>query len=112
MPLANFPLKATRFEIQAYKKPSNIKNIRKTHVSFTGSPQKHPYDDEKVILISDPFSTNTFYYEFRGDDISFVEELPTIVNFDEEVITMVRIWVKKKSIGIRCTPFVIEDISK
>jgi len=111
MVLANFPLKAKKFEIQAYKKPSNIKNLHKSFVSFSGSPQKHPYDSEKVILVADPFSSNTYYYEFKADDISYVEELPNIATIADEIITMVRIWVKKKSIGVRCAPFIIDDIT-
>jgi inorganic pyrophosphatase len=110
MVLANFPLKAKKFEIQAYKKPSNIKNLHKSFVPFSGSPQKHPYDPEKVILVADPFSSNTFYYEFNADDISYVEELPNIATLADEIITMVRIWVKKKSIGVRCAPFIIDEI--
>ena len=43
--------KAERFEIQAYKKPKDLKNLKNKHVAFTGSPQKHPYDPSKVILI-------------------------------------------------------------
>jgi len=97
-------------EITKYKRPKDHKNIKKTHVAFTGSPRKHPYDANKIILVSDPFSRNNHYYEFKTDDISFVEELPNIVNIDDEVIPVVRIWVRKRSIGIRCTPFWVEDL--
>jgi len=109
MVFSNFPQAAEKFEIQAYKRPGSIKDIRKTHVAFSGSPRKHPYDDTKVVLITDPVSMNTFYYEFKTDDVTFVEELPSIVSPDGEAIVLVRIWVKKQSIGIRCTPFIVED---
>jgi len=49
------------------------------------------------------------YYEFKINDISYVEELPNLVNMEGETITMVRIWIKKMSIGIKCFPFVVED---
>ncbi len=101
--------KAEKFEIQTYKKPKDLKNLKNEHVAFAGSPQKHPYDSEKVILISDPFSTNTFYYEFNKKDISYAEELPNQVNIDGDIISLIRIWVKKKSLGVRCTPFLVED---
>lgn len=97
-------------EITKYKRPKDVKNLKKTHVAFTGSPRKHPYDAYKIILVSDPFSHNNHYYEFKTDDISFVEELPNIVNMDDEVIPVVRVWVRKRSIGIRCTPFWVEDL--
>ncbi len=101
--------KAEKFEIQAYKKPKDLKKLKDTHVAFSGSPQKHPYDSDKIILVSDPFSSNTFYFEFNKDDISYVEELPNLVNVDGEVMTLARIWVKKMSVGVRCTPFLVED---
>lgn len=109
MPLSNFPQEVIQFEIQAYKKPKSITNLRKTHVPFSGAPHKHPFASEKVILVVDPYSSNTIYYEFNADDISFVEELPSIANMDGEVVTMARIWVEKRSVGVRSTPFVVED---
>jgi hypothetical protein len=112
MALESYPQEAVKFQIQAYKKPKNINMLKDTHVSFSGSPNKHPYNSDKVILIIDPFSTNNFYYEFNKEDISYVEELPNLVNLDGETITMVRVWVKKMSLGIRCSPFIVEDTSK
>jgi len=98
-----------RFEIEAYKKPKHFHELIKTHVPFTGSPQRHPYDPEKVILFSDPYSTHAAYYEFIAGDISFLEELPSIVNIEGQAILMVRLWVKKQSLGLRCTPFLVAD---
>ncbi len=109
MPSESYPQEAVKFQIQAYQKPKNIQILKKTHVSFSGTPRKHPYDKDKIILVADPFSTNTLYYEFSKDDISYLEELPSLVSLDGETITMVRIWVKKMSIGIRCSPFIVED---
>lgn len=97
-------------EITKYKHPKDLPNLKKNHVAFTGSPRKHPYDISKIILVSDPYSRSNHYYEFSADDIAYVEELPNIVNTDEEVIPVVRIWVRKSSIGIRCIPFWVEDL--
>lgn len=109
MPTDNYPQETLKFQIQAYEKPKDIRLMRQTHVSFSGSPKKHPYDAEQVILVADPFSTNNLFYEFTKEDISYVEELPSLVNQDGETITMVRVWVKKMSVGIRCSPFIVED---
>ena len=109
MTIKNFLQEAKKFEIEAYKRPKDYRSLRETHVPFSGSPQKHPYDLEKIILVTDPYSTNTFYYEFKTDDISYVEELPNLVNLDGKTIKMARIWIKKMSIGIRCSPFRVED---
>lgn len=111
MAMTKFLQEAKKFEIQPYKKPKNIKLLKEDNVPFSGSPHKHPYDSAKVVLIADPYSNNTFYYEFKTEDITFVEELPNMVNEDGETINMARVWIKKKRVGIRCTPFVVEDIS-
>lgn len=112
MTVSNFPQEAEKFEIQSYQKPKDFRLLKATHVPFSGSPQKHPYDAEKIILVADPYSSNTFYYEFRADDISYVEELPNIVSMEGETVTMARIWVKKMSVAIRCTPFWVEDTKR
>jgi len=106
------PKDSDTFEIQAYKRPRNIRDLIKTHVPFSGAPQRHPHESDKVILIPDPFSTHTFYYEFETEDISYVEELPSLVNMEGEAISMARIWVEKGSIGLRCSPFVVEDTAR
>ena len=108
----NYPQESAKFEIQTYKRPKDIKVLRETHVSFTGSPQRHPYDPKKVILIADPYSADTYYYEFNKDDISFLEELASIVNMEGETVTIVRLWVNKMSIAVRCTPFIVADTGK
>jgi hypothetical protein len=105
----NFPELLKKFELEAYKKPKNLKELRKTHVAFSGSLLKHPYDPKKVILVPDPYGGNPFYYEFNNNDIHYMEKLPSIVNVDGETVNMVRLWVKKMSIGILCTPFFVEE---
>ena len=110
MPITEQLQGTKKLEIQAYEKPKDIKALKNTHVPFSGNPRKHPYDPDRVILIADPYSTNTFYYEFLADDVSYVEELPNLVNENGKTITMVRLWVKKMSIGIRCAPFIVQDI--
>lgn len=112
MNFKSYPQEALKLEVQAYKKPKDLQALRQTHVSFSGSPQKHPYDSNKVIIIADPFSTNNLYYEFKKDDISYVEELSNLVNIDGSAIAVVRVWVKKLSVAVRCAPFVVEDTVK
>ena len=109
MVITNFIKSAEKFEIQAYKPPKDPKMLRKTHVAFSGYPQKHPFDSHRVMLVADPYSTNTIYYEFMKKDISYVEELPNIVGPDGETVLMVRIWVKKRSIAVRSSAFIVDD---
>lgn len=97
-------------EITKFKRPKDIKSLRKNHVAFSGSPRKHPYDAYKVVLISDPYSRNNHYYEFKINDIAFVEELPNLSTLEDEIIPMVRIWVRKNSVAVRCIPFLVTDV--
>ena len=98
-----------KFELQAYEKPSDLSHFRKTHVPYSGSPHKHPYDSGKVILVPDPYANKTIYLEFRIDDISYVEELPNVVDLEGKAVTMARIWVEKGSVALLCSAFVVED---
>lgn len=109
MPIRHFPEEHEKFEVQAYKKPKSLKLLKETHIAFSGSPRKHPYDSGRVILITDPYSKITSYYEFKTADISYVEELVNLVNTDGETVPMVIIWVKKKSIGARASLFIVDD---
>lgn len=109
MPFSTFIELKDNYEIQVYKKAKNMD--KREHIPFSGSPQKHPYEHDKIILIADPFTRDTFYYEFRARDIGFAEELPSLTTIDGESVIMVRIWVKKQSVGIRCTPFIVDSLS-
>jgi len=109
MVIKNFPQEVRKFEIETFKRPKNLKELKRTHVPFTGSPLKHPYDPQKVVLVPDPYSSSPFYYEFKSNDITFAEKLPNIVNIEGKNIAMVRFWVKKMSLGMLCTPFLVEE---
>ena len=93
-------------EIIKYSQNSNFSH---ENVAFTGSPRKHPYDDTKILLISDPFSSHTIFYEFKLKDISHIEELPQIVSEKGASLKLVKLWIKKGSLGLRYEPFYVED---
>ena len=111
MPIAKFLQEPKKLEIQPYDKGMRLKDLRQTHVPFSGTPRKHHYDPEKFILVSDPYGGSAFYYEFDHKAVDFIEELPSIVNLEGETVTMVLIWVKKMSVGLRCSPFLVDDTS-
>ncbi|MFC1524219.1 inorganic pyrophosphatase Ppa [Thermodesulfobacteriota bacterium] len=98
--------KAEPLDIETFERPENL---RKTHVPFSGAPRKHPKDEDKVILIIDPYSGASSYYEFMVKDISFVEEIANIVNLDGATVILYRVWVKKQSVGLHCSPFIVEE---
>lgn len=107
--MSTFIQKAEKFELEKYKKPRDVKSLLKAHVPFSGSPQKHPHDAEKLILVADPYSTYTYYYEFNKDDVAYVEKLSNLVDAQGNTIGMARIWVRKMSVAVRCTPFLVAD---
>ena len=110
MPINTLLKKVEKFEIEKYKKPKDRKTLIETHIPYSGSPHKHPYAAGKMILVIDPYYTSTFYYEFNKPDISYIEELPNLVNLKGEVFTIVRVWIKKTSVAVRCTPFIVGDV--
>jgi len=109
MTIKKFLEKAKKFEIEAYKKYSDLFF---NYVPFAGSPQKHPYDEDKIIVVIDPFSTHTSYYEFNIADIEGVQELPSLVTIEAKSVAMVRVWVRKGNIAVKGIPFVVEDTRK
>jgi len=108
MPINKFLQEARKFEILTMKEIHRFTDLRDTHVPFSGSPHRHPYAAHKFILMADPYCSS-LYYEFNNDDIDFVEELPSIVNLEGETMTMVLVWVKKKSLAVRCSPFLVDS---
>ena len=97
--------KAEKFEIEKYTAPKDIRTLSKTHAPYSGSPQKHPLDPDKIILIPDPYNETSPYLEFSKNDVTHVEKLANIVNMEGETVTMARIWVKVGSVAVQCTPF-------
>ena len=97
------------FDLQLYRRPKDPKELTKTHVAFSGSPQKHPFSSDKIILIADPYSGDSMFYEFNITDIYYAEKLPSLVNLDGETVSIARIWVKKNAVALRCSPFLVQD---
>ena len=102
--------KVEKFEIEKYKAPKDVRSLYKTHVPYTGSPQKHPLDPEQIILVPDPYNEIGPYLEFSKNDIAYLEKLANIVNMSGDTVAMARIWVKKGSIAVQCTPFQVASL--
>ena len=110
MPISKFLQEAKHFEILTLQASQHFADLRDTHVPFSGSPRRHPYDPHKFILMADPYCSS-LYYEFDINDVDFVEELPSIVNMEGEAMTMIMVWVKKQSLAVRCSPFVVDSLA-
>jgi len=105
MEIKNFLELKDAFELKKYVR--NMDFDKKNCCSFYGSPKKHPYGKERVLLVADPFGEHTFYYDFKLKDILSIEEQPRITNPSGDSVSMVRLWVKKGSIALQCTPFAV-----
>ena len=108
MSFDSFLEKVKKFEVRPYNKKDTLSL---THVPFSGAPRRHPFEGDKLALVVDPFSTNTCYFEFSIADVEYVEKLPSLATPDGESIPMARVWVRKGSLAVRSTPFVVEDTS-
>lgn len=95
-----------QYEIEKVKQKIDLD---KDFIAFTGTPQKHPHDNTKIIIVMNPFSTHTIFYEFSLKDIKHVEELPSVVDMKGHSIKIVKIWVRKGSYGLKYEPFVVAD---
>lgn len=95
--------KSEKLEIDRYKKPPSFSA---NHVSFEGTPRKHPYDSGRIVLIVRPFCQDVCYYEFKLADVDGMEEMSNIVDRDGNSLPQVRIWVKKGHIAIKSVPFI------
>ncbi|MCK9275323.1 MAG: hypothetical protein M0P57_09545 [Syntrophales bacterium] len=96
-----------KFELDTY-----IRDLTVEYVPFTGTIKQHPYEKDKIILIVDPLSTRLAYLEFNTGDIGAADELPSLVTLAGDSVRMVRIWVKKGSLGIQSLPFIVEDTAE
>ncbi|MCW8930278.1 MAG: inorganic pyrophosphatase Ppa [Gammaproteobacteria bacterium] len=110
MTTTHFLTQAKKLEMLKYQQPADKEQLKITHISFSGSLRQHPHDPEKVILLTEIFSNNSSFYEFRNKDISYAEKLPNIVNSFGDDVSMVMLWVKKGSVGIRSSAFIVETI--
>lgn len=92
-----------RFDVDLYKDPG----FRRSHVSFEGMPRKHASDSKKVVLLTDPFSDDKLFYEFPVSSISFIEEIGTITSVDGRSAQKLRLWIKKGTVGLKYSPFIV-----
>jgi inorganic pyrophosphatase len=94
------------YELMKYdKRPDLLKEA----VPFTGVVRKHPYDPEKLLLVTEPFSTETGFYEFLIEDVISYEEMPSIATEEGESLFTMKLWVRKGSMGIQYHPFEVDD---
>ncbi|HOO70954.1 MAG TPA: hypothetical protein PK926_04255 [Spirochaetota bacterium] len=83
-------------------------NFSLRHKPFEGTPKKHPTDDNILVLISDPFSRRSKFYEFSVESIGTIEEIGTRTSDHGESAYFIRVWIKKGLTALKTEPFIVE----
>jgi len=78
-------------------------------VSFTGYPQQHPTEKNKLILVYDPMGENPALLEFKIDDILYVEDVPQAVTEKGEGIPLAKLWIRHGARGMLLEPFEVNE---
>ena len=78
-------------------------------IHFTGYPQQHPTERNKLILVSDPLGENPAVLEFKLDDVLYIEETKQAVTIKGEGIPMVKLWIRKGARGMLLEHFEVSD---
>jgi hypothetical protein len=81
----------------------------KDAVSFSGTLRKHPYDEGRCILFADHSGSEPAILEFRKADIKAVEELPSLVDETGHSRQVMRLWIRRGSLGVRYEPFEVDN---
>ncbi|HOW82843.1 MAG TPA: hypothetical protein PK573_09795 [Spirochaetota bacterium] len=83
-------------------------DINRFYSPFEGSPKKHPTDEKILVLIAEPFSRRSRFYEFSIESIGAIEEIGTITSEKGDSAYMIRVWIKKGLTALKTEPFVVE----
>ena len=78
-------------------------------VPFTGYPRAHPSEKNKLILVNDPLGQSPVVLEFKLEDVIFVEEVPSAVTESGEGVPMIKLWIRRGSVGMILEPFEVTD---
>jgi hypothetical protein len=88
--------------------------VPKDAVAFSGTLRKHPNDPDKCILLADPSGSDSAgsspaILEFRKADIKAVEEMPSLVDETGHSRPVMRLWIRRGSLGVRYEPFEVDE---
>lgn len=95
-------------ELQKYSEPNRLSDEA---VPYIGQPKQHDSEPDKIYLRLNPLSSNGAILEFKTDDIVFAENVKTVSQKEGGAFQIVKIWIRKGSIGIKLEPFSVQDFS-
>ena len=104
---------AIRGNYLEYLPPNKIakytKGPPKNAVPFTGYPQQHRTEKNKLILVHDPLGNNPAVLEFKLDDVLHVEEVHSAVTESGEGVPLIKLWIRQGARGVLLEPFEVDD---
>lgn len=101
--IINEIIKRDNYEVELHKEI----NFFEKHKPFEGTPQKDPSDNQKVILVVNPFSKKEMYYEFPINSIGYLEEVGTISSEDGKTAIQIKLWIKNGTQAVESKPFIV-----
>lgn len=78
-------------------------------VSFTGYPQQHPSEKNKLVLVYDPLGERPSVLEFKTEDILYVEDVPQAVTETGEGVPLAKLWIRRGARGMLLEPFEVDE---
>lgn len=96
-------------ELEKYSDPNRL---RKEAIPYIGQPKQQENQSDKVYLRLNPLSSNGAFLEFKTKDVVFAENVKTVTQNDGTAFNIVKIWIRKGSIGIKLEPFSVMDFSE
>jgi inorganic pyrophosphatase len=107
---SNIPFAGSYLELMPLNKIAKYpEGPPKNSVSFSGYPQQHPTEKNKLILIYDPLGNSPAVLEFKLDDILHVEEVSQAVTEQGEGIPLVKLWIRRGAPGMLLEPFEVDE---
>lgn len=95
-------------EVGKYSDPNRLS---KEAIPFIGQPKHNKSTPNKVYIRLNPLTSNGALLEFKTDDVVYAENVKTVSQKDGSMFQIVKIWIRKGSIGIKLEPFSVHDFS-
>lgn len=86
--------------------------LLKEAIPFIGQPKQQETQPDKIYIRLNPMSSNGAFLEFKTKDVVFAENVKTVTQNDGTAFNIVKIWIRKGSIGIKMEPFSVMDFSE
>jgi hypothetical protein len=97
---------------RAVAKYSDPTRLSKDALPYIGQPKQNSSDPDKIYIRLNPLSNNGAILEFKTKDVVYAENVKTVSQSDGRAFQIVKVWIRKGSIGIKLEPFSVQDFSE